>query len=58
MWCLLFSLHMIGVDNFHIKTQPRLDSIARKKKQVKGKVLFDTLEMQHNEMVKCYGGRI
>lgn len=31
----------------------QLDSIGRKKKQEKGKV-----EMQRNEMVKCYGGKI
>lgn len=31
---------------------------GEKKKQEKAKVQFDTLEMQHNEKVKCYGGNI
>lgn len=31
---------------------------GEKKKQEKGKVQSDTLEMQHNEKVKCYGGKI
>jgi len=58
----VFGFHCtwLGMIIFILKPSrcPLLDSTGRKKKQEKGKVLFDTLEMQQNEMVKYYGGKI
>lgn len=52
---------MAGVENFNVKPQQLLLACQyreKKKKQEKGKVQSDTLEMQHNEKVKYYGGKI